>query len=272
MKKITIRISVIILTIGCILALIGWFKGGRQKLLHMGGDPSLAQNKKTEHNLNSFNKINATLSTYSLKIRSGNEFKIQTKGIDPKRLKYSVNDNQLELKQSETKSSFIFDRISIFDTNQTVTITVPKNTKLKSGSINTESGDFSIDQMNFDALKVQLSDGNFHSKNSSLNNAVLHSSDDGDINFTDTALNNFKATLNDGDFSMKKGSFKNNNSISSNDGGITIYNIPDAEYHLTNDDGANYLFGKSKDHYISSKNTNANKVFINNNDGDNTVK
>lgn len=271
MKKIIVRIGGIFLAIGCVLALIGWFSGGKQKLLHASFDSQTTKYKNTTNKLESFDRIHATLPTADLQIKSGKSFQIETKGINPKYVKYHVKNNQLDLKQSDHFEMSFFNISTSSSPDSKITITVPEKTTLKSSVISAGEGDVTFSHTDFDKLSAKLSEGDFNSTKNTLKDSTIKS-DEGDVDFTNTRLANLEAILAEGDFSAKKGSFKGNNSISVNEGDSTISGIHDAAYHLSGDEGDNSLFDNESSHNLSSKKESSNKVFVHTDEGDNTVK
>ena len=235
---------------GIILYGIGSFAGGKDYVRAadlntlstsaMKDESSYSILAKTQ--IDDYHNLTVNLNILDLKVvPSGDEHFYISYNVNSDKQKsaltYNVENDTLTLKETDSsKGSFVHVDINFLtdlfhdkdtpDSEDSVTLYVPENTKLKKLNLNSDMSDIQIASVNADSGTIKTASGDIELKSCDLNNIAL-TSDMGDITIKGSNLNTCTLTSNSGDFECSNITFNGDNSITSDMGEVDIESSTD---------------------------------------------
>ena len=220
------KIGWIVLIVGLVAVLIGYFNHGDRSVEVVNGRPQIQRHGNWELTRRSFKSVDLDIATDDVTIRQGDRFQVHYQGQTNHRPTVSVQGHRLVIKQTATGA----DHVSLFSGgafSDHLTITVPRGTVINGGRIKLTDGDLAVTGV--DLKDVQL-------KNTS-----------GDISLSNLQLANGQARLTDGDFDADQlrvqGHYRVDNASGDND----VHGDQIGACRLYSADGDNEVNGHDRD-------------------------
>lgn len=235
---------------GIILYGIGSFAGGKDYVRAadlntlstsaMKDESSYSILAKTQ--IDDYHNLTVNLNILDLKVvPSGDEHFYISYNVNSDKQKsaltYNVENDTLTLKETDSsKGSFVHVDVDFLadlfhdkdtpDSEDSITLYMPKNTKLKKLNLNSDMSEIQITSVNADSGAIKTASGDIELESCDLNNIDL-TSDMGDITIKGSNLNTCTLTSNSGDFECSNITFNGDNSITSDMGEVDIESSTD---------------------------------------------
>lgn len=174
-------------------------------------------------------------------LKTGNEFKVQSKFPGHQKTKITNQDGQIKISHPHQKHQWGI-KISFNDPKSVITVTVPKNVKLTDLKINSQAADIQLDS------PIQKL------------NIASHS---GDVKIKNTNPQDLKINSESGDVNLNNSKFKTIN-VDSESGDIKAHDLTADDLTLNSESGDVKI--------INQKVNNYDQVTINSDSGDVTIK
>ncbi|MGV0167071.1 DUF4097 family beta strand repeat-containing protein [Furfurilactobacillus sp. WILCCON 0119] len=303
MKR-TFKIGIWVLVVGVILIMIGAITHSfRDVTYNKNFRPELAQTKTVTKHVKAFDTLTVNLKSSQLRVKEGDEFRVQMRGESKALPTVEQTGKTLKITQHRSENQHVqwgFENneggLINFSANdgkmadRTVVVTVPRGTKLNvinahndDGSIRmtdvstkkltvNSNSDVSLETMTIEKPTTIKADG-VYVENVTLTNPQITSSDD--VALKNVTLNQGTIKLNNGDFRMHDGSFTGVVSVFNDDGDNTVVGADHSKgYIISHTSGGNALFDQANSDggQLQQNETNADRLQLNTNDGDNSVK
>lgn len=193
----------------------------------------------------SFQNISVNLDTIDLRIKQGEKFKVSYNGAENRKPKIYMENNTLYVKDNR---KWVFNIIGFgFHNQDTVQITVPKNTELGKVTLQSDVSDFSLSDLSIQRLIANVDTGDMDMKNASIKDAKLES-DTGDQILDQVTLQNAILQTDTGSIKMncigEKSDYAMN--FSTDVGDITV-NGKEYDHNYNNDSDGNYMIQAQTD-------------------------
>ena len=230
---------------GIILYGIGSFAGGKDYVRAADLNTLSTSAIKDENSssilaktqIDDYHNLNVDLNILDLKVvPSGDEHFYISYNVNSDKQKsaltYNVENDTLTLKETDSsKGSFVHVDVDFLadlfhdkdtpDSEDSITLYMPENTKLKKLNLNSDMSEIQITSVNTDSGSIKTASGDIELKSCNLNNIAL-TSDMGDITIKRSTLDTCDFTSNSGDFECKDVTFKGDTSITSDMGEVEI--------------------------------------------------
>lgn len=238
-----------------------------------------------------FSKLDVTASSADVVIKQGQHYTVSYYGKKTHAVRARVKDGVLKVTQtSVTHSKFSNFHIGNNSDDERFIITVPKGSTIskikghvnndlvinrvpiKKVTLDSNSGDISVLNSEFDSGKIATASGDISIRRSSLLNTKLMAQS-GDIDLTQTSLTKGNATLSSGDFSGHRLTITGHYTVTNQSGDNTIIKSKIDGAKLTTTSGTNKLKRRVSDGgSLEQKLDSPNIVFLRSVSGDNTIK
>lgn len=239
----------------------------------------------------SFKKIDLTASSADVVIKQGQHYTVSYYGKKSHAVHAKVKNGTLKVTQTPVTHSKMFNfHIKNNVDDDRCVITIPKNTTIsslkshvnndlvinhvtaKKVALDSNSGDISVLNSEFDGGNVSTTSGDIAIRRSSLLNTKL-SATSGDIELFRTSLTKGTASLSSGDFNANRLSITGHYTITNQSGDNTITKSAIDGAKLTNQSGKNKLKHQTSNGGSLKQNLDEpNVVYLRNASGDNTIK
>ncbi|MCH5462041.1 DUF4097 domain-containing protein [Lactobacillus sp. LC28-10] len=309
MKK-TFITGIIILIIGGIMLAIGIGQGGIKSIYW---DNGLKTDRSTSYSrdIKNVDTINIEGSNYGpIAIHQGNVAKVTVHAQKSNQIKTSISGHTLSI-SGHSRTHFMFDDFSIDNGSQTIDVTVPKKTQIKTidnrgemslhvtdltveslkstgyGDLNLENmrvvkeleiphqnyGDITMNGVTFDQGLNIDSSGDIAIRNSHFNggDSRIHSGD-GDVDLVNNRWQNLSVTSSDGDLNLEDQLVKDTLTANTTDGDIIARIIPRAGIVIhANSSDGDTSIYGKSRHQYGEVKTNGQSFELTSSDGDVTV-
>ncbi|KPN95346.1 DUF4097 family beta strand repeat-containing protein [Lysinibacillus sp. ZYM-1] len=220
-------IAMTMIALGILLALVGYFSGGRWLFikdddgLHVPGSNKLVSES---HNLDKFTNINIVNDYGDIVIvASDDKYKLETNVLEQQDVSYHVEDGTLRIEtKAKKKNSFQFGLASF--SSPSIKLYVPTDTKLETIVIDSEFGDTSLSGLHYQQLTLIQNYGDI-TFNDITGEKTEITQDFGDLTFKQYASNGVNIESQHGDIDIV-GTLNGSSTITSSFG--------DATFHLQN--------------------------------------
>lgn len=217
------HIAITMIAFGILLALIGYFSGGKWSLVLTDEGIQLPENNTLVNNsykLDDFTYINAINHYGDVEIVASDRFALETSVIKDDDVTYSVKDHTLTVEtKSKKKNGFQFG-FGSFRT-PSIKIYVPSDVKLKNVVLNSNFGDITIRGLNYQELTLIEDFGDILFKDITGDKTEITQSF-GDIQLQQFSSNGFVVESEHGDVNID-GTLNGQSTITSNFGDTTLH-------------------------------------------------
>lgn len=284
--------GLIILVVGLVFVLGGYFFHGKKSVVFHGFKPMIEENIDRTANSYQFDKIKLRLTDTNVRIEQGSEYAVHYHGRSDMRPQLKEQDGELTLTgtTSETKHGMLIGN----DLGEPrITITVPKDKKLKKLQVQTSGGDFQVrgisakkvdlnlddsdeaylNGVDFGGGQIKLNDTDFSVVNKSVFKQVAVKAYDTDWDISSMTVNGGSAYLDDGDFTAHNLTVKQKYQVTNSEDSNVVTNAK-ADGFVLKGGEHNSLYGKTDSDYLE-KNPQAKNVLklrILSSDGSNVIK
>lgn len=248
MKR-TLKIGLVVLIVGLITLVAGWYGHGFQDVtFNQQRRPELVDTKTVKHNIAEFDKLQVDVKDCQVRLKTGDKYSVSMRTTSKSVPTVKQVGKKLVIKQahptnSVTGWSFGDDEGGLFGfgsitkdglPNRTIVITVPKDKKLQQVKMHTETGALRLTDVNVSDLAVSAGDninlekmGQIDHLTVSANDGRLEMSDltamnpsvsAGSVSLTNVILNQGTFKVTDDTFTMQNGGFSGIVNVT-NDGG-----------------------------------------------------
>lgn len=209
MKHLLKKISFVALGLvlaGIVLTTCGWLAGGSLSFEYIPKERKFVTEadenfKYKEESLDAFSNMEMKLDAMNIVLREGENFTISYPDTDYDKIKIAV-ENDILIVKSSTKakiSFFSFDTQSIKD--RTITVTVPKGTRLKMFNGKTDAGNITFENITSDRVSFDVDCGNITLLNTILGDMDMEL-DAGNCEVIDSSINHLSAELDAGNIEL----------------------------------------------------------------------
>jgi len=217
------HIAITMIAFGILLALIGYFSGGKWSLVLTDEGIQLPENNTLVNNsykLDDFTYINAINHYGDVEIVASDRFALETSVIKDDDVTYSVKDHTLTVEtKSKKKNGFQFG-FGSFRT-PSIKIYVPSDVKLKNVVLNSNFGDITIRGLNYQELTIIEDFGDILFKDITGDKTEITQTF-GDIQLQQFSSNGFVVESEHGDVNID-GTLNGQSTITSNFGDTTLH-------------------------------------------------
>lgn len=233
MKKLS-RISLILIGIGLILAITGFFMGGKLGIVRDNSKFKVFDSKETvikNEELSSFKSIDITSNFNNIDIIKSDRYaiEIQYEG-DNSEINYTIKDEKLVIEESKVKNKGINIDFRIGDSQipRYIKVYVPSNVDLDSIDVKSDNanitmndlsasdillhceyGNINAENINTDIFKVEMDNGNINIKKLNSNNNAVLKNLYGNIEINDSTFNKLSNDVTNGSLNMENTSIDN---------------------------------------------------------------
>lgn len=233
MKKLS-RISLILIGIGLILALTGFFMGGKLGIVRDNSKFKVFDSKETvikNEELSSFKSIDITSNFNNIDIIKSDRYAIemQYEG-DNSEVNYTIKDEKLVIEESKLKNKGINIDFRIGDSQipRYIKVYVPSGVDLDSIDVKSDNanitmndiiasdillhceyGNINAENINTDIFKVEMDNGNINIKKLNSNNNAVLKNLYGNIQINDSTFNKLSNDVTNGSLNMENTSIDN---------------------------------------------------------------
>jgi len=217
------HIAITMIAFGILLALVGYFSGGKWSVVLTDEGIQLPENNTLVNNsykLDDFSNLNVINHYGDVEIVASDRFALETNVIKDDDMTYSMKDHTLTVEtKSKKKNGLQFGFFSF--SNPSIKIYVPSDVKLKTVVLNSNFGDLTIRGLNYQELTLIEDFGDIIFKNTTGDKTEITQSF-GDIKLQQFSSNSFVAESEHGDINID-GTLNGQSTITSNFGDTTLH-------------------------------------------------
>ncbi|GAB0166706.1 DUF4097 family beta strand repeat-containing protein [Lysinibacillus sp. CTST325] len=217
------HIAITMIALGVLLALVGYFSGGKWSFVVNGEGIQLPENNKLVNNsykLDDFTNLNIINHYGDVEIVTSNRYALETNVIKDDDVTYSIKDNTLTVEtKSKKKNGFEFGFFS--SRTPSIKIYVPSDVKLKTVILDSNFGDTTIRGLNYQELNLIGDFGDILFKDTTGGKTEITQSF-GDMRLQQFSSNGFVAESEHGDINID-GTLNGQSTITSNFGDATLH-------------------------------------------------
>lgn len=197
-----------------------------------------------------FDRVKTDFSSFDLKIKAGNSYKVEYHGPAYIKPEIKLDDDTLEITEPDLREKEIkrWEKGSFkielnFSTKASVTVTVPKNRPLEELDLKLRSGNVDLSDFASDEIELESASGNLTVEDIRVGSfdATVNS---GDIVFDNVRLDDSEISLTSGNFKLLNSRIMNQMSIATVSGDNLVQNTQVAEANLHTVSGDNRIFGE----------------------------
>ncbi|OXS76064.1 hypothetical protein B1B04_03450 [Lysinibacillus sp. KCTC 33748] len=234
------HIAITMIAFGILLALVGYFSGGKWSLVLTDEGIQLPENDTLLNNsykLDDFTNINVINHYGDVEIVASDRFALETNVIKDNDVTYSIKDHTLTVETKSKKKNGL--QIGFFSfRNPSIKIYVPSDVTLKTVVLNSNFGDTTIRGLNYLELTLTEDFGDIIFKDTTGDKTEITQSF-GDIKLQQFSSNGFVVESEHGDINID-GTLNGQSTITSNFGDTTLRlqnKIGELGYELQTDFG-----------------------------------
>lgn len=234
------HIAITMIAFGILLALVGYFSGGKWSLVLTDEGIQLPENNTLLNNsykLDDFTNINVINHYGDVEIVASDRFALETNVIKDNDVTYSIKDHTLTVETKSKKKNGL--QIGFFSFgNPSIKIYVPSDVTLKTVVLNSNFGDTTIRGLNYQELTLTEDFGDIIFKDTTGDKTEITQSF-GDIKLQQFSSNGFVVESEHGDINID-GTLNGQSTITSNFGDTTLRlqnKIGELGYELQTDFG-----------------------------------
>jgi len=217
------HIAITMIAFGILLALVGYFSGGKWSFVLTDEGIQLPENNtlvNNSYNLEDFSNLNVINHYGDVEIVASDRFALETNVIKDDDVTYSMKAHTLTVEtKSKKKNGFQFGFGSF--RNPSIKIYVPSDVKLKTVVLNSNFGDITIRGLNYQELTLIEDFGDILFKDTTGDKTEITQSF-GDIKLQQFSSNGFVAESEHGDINID-GTLNGQSTITSNFGDTTLH-------------------------------------------------
>ena len=217
------HIAITMIALGVLLALVGYFSGGKWSFEINDGGIQLPENNKLVSNsyeLDDFTNLNIMNHYGDVEIVTSDRYALETNVMNDDDVTYSIKDKTLTVEtKSKKKNRFQFG-FSSFRT-PSIKIFVPADVKLKTVVLDSNFGDTTIHGLQYQELKLIEDFGDILLKDTTGDKTEITQSF-GDMKLQQFSSNGFVAESEHGDMNID-GTLNGQSTITSNFGDATLH-------------------------------------------------
>lgn len=217
------HIAITMIALGILLALVGYFSGGKWSFEINDEGIQLPENNKLVNNsyeLDDFTNLNIINPYGDVEIVTSDRYALETNVINVDDVTYSMKDHTLTVEtKSKKKNRFQFGFTSF--RTPSIKIYVPADVKLKTVVLNSNFGDTTIHGLQYEELKLIEDFGDILLKDTTGDKTEITQSF-GDMKLQQFSSNGFAAESEHGDMNID-GTLNGQSTITSNFGDATLH-------------------------------------------------
>jgi len=216
------HIAMTMIAFGILLALVGYFSGGKWSFvlndegIHVPKNNNLVNNS---YELNDFTSINIVNDYGDVEIVTSDRYALETNVVEDDDITYSIKDNTLTIETKGKKKNDLQLGFGSFNT-PSITIYVPADVKLNTVVLNSNFGDTTIRDLNYQQLNLTGDYGDIILKNTTGDKTEITQSF-GDMKLQQFSSNGFVVESENGDINID-GTLNGQSTITSNFGNTTL--------------------------------------------------
>lgn len=216
------HIAMTMIAFGILLALVGYFSGGKWSFVLTDEGIQVPKNNNLVNNsyeLDDFTSINIVNDYGDVEIVTSDRYALETNVVEDDDITYSIKDKTLTIETKGKKKNELQLGFGSFNT-PSITIYVPKDVKLKTVDIDSNFGDMTIRDLNYQQLNLIENYGDILFKNTTGDKTeITHSF--GDMKLQQFSSNGFVVESENGDINID-GTLNGQSTITSNFGDTTL--------------------------------------------------
>ncbi|MFF6015532.1 DUF4097 family beta strand repeat-containing protein [Lysinibacillus fusiformis] len=217
-------IAMTIIALGILLALVGYFSGGRWFIIkdedgiHVPGSNKLVSES---YNLDKFTSINIANDYGDITVvATEDQYKLETNVLEQQDVSYRIEDGTLQIEtKAKKKNGFEFGFSSF--SSPSIKIYVPANTNLKTIVIDSDFGDTTLRGLHYQQLNLMQNYGDITFNNITGENTEI-TQDFGDLTFKQYSSNGVNIESEHGDIHIA-GTLNGTSTITSSFGDATLH-------------------------------------------------
>ncbi|KOP80619.1 hypothetical protein AMS59_04390 [Lysinibacillus sp. FJAT-14745] len=217
------HIAITMIALGVLLALVGYFSGGKWSFVINDEGIQLPESNKLVNNsykLDDFTNLNIINHYGDVEIVTSDHYALETNVIKDDDVTYSIKDNTLTVEtKSKKKNGFEFGFFSF--STPSIKIYVPSDVKLKTVVLNSNFGDTTIRGLKYQELNLIEEFGDILLKDTTGDKTEITQSF-GDMKLQQFSSNGFVAESEHGDINID-GTLNGQSTITSNFGDATLH-------------------------------------------------
>ncbi|MGA3598536.1 DUF4097 family beta strand repeat-containing protein [Lysinibacillus agricola] len=216
------HIAMTMIAFGILLALVGYFSGGKWSFvlndegIHVPKNNNLVNNS---YELDDFTSINIVNDYGDVEIVTSDRYALETNVVEDDDITYSIKDNTLTIETKGKKKNDLQLGFGSFNT-PSIKIYVPADVKLNTVVLNSNFGDTTIRDLNYQQLNLTGDYGDIILKNTTGDKTEITQSF-GDMKLQQFSSNGFVVESENGDINID-GTLNGQSSITSNFGDTTL--------------------------------------------------
>ncbi|MEY9979825.1 DUF4097 family beta strand repeat-containing protein [Lysinibacillus sp. RC79] len=217
------HIAITMIAFGILLALVGYFSGGKWNFVLTDEGIQLPENNKLVNNsykLDDFTNLNIINHYGDVEIVTSDRYALETNVINNDDVTYSIKDNTLTVETKAKKKNGLEFGFGSFRT-PSIKIYVPSDVKLKTVILDSNFGDTTIRGLNYQELNLIEDFGDIIFKDTSGDKTEITQSF-GDMKLQQFSSNGFVAESEHGDINID-GTLNGQSTITSNFGDATLH-------------------------------------------------
>ncbi|MGE7915951.1 DUF4097 family beta strand repeat-containing protein [Lysinibacillus xylanilyticus] len=216
------HIAMTMIAFGILLALVGYFSGGKWSFVLTDEGIQVPKNNNLvnhSYELDDFTSINIVNDYGDVEIVTSNRYALETNVVEDDDITYNIKDNTLTIETKGKKKNGLQFGFGSFNT-RSITIYVPKDVKLKTVDIDSNFGDMTIRDLNYQQLNLIENYGDIIFKNTTGDKTAITQSF-GDVKLQQFSSNGFVVESENGDINID-GTLNGQSTITSNFGDTTL--------------------------------------------------
>ena len=216
------HIAMTMIAFGILLALVGYFSGGKWSFMLTDEGIQVPKNNNLvnhSYELDDFTSINIVNDYGNVEIVTSDRYALETNVVEDDDITYSIKDKALTIETKGKKKNELQFGFGSFNT-PSITIYVPKDVKLKTVDIDSNFGDMTIRDLNYQQLNLIKNYGDILFKNTTGDKTDITQSF-GDMKLQQFSSNGFVVESENGDINID-GTLNGQSTITSNFGDTTL--------------------------------------------------
>lgn len=217
------HIAITMIAFGILLALVGYFSGGKWSFVLNDEGIQLPENNKLVNNsykLDDFTNLNVINHYGDVEIVTSDHYALDTKVVNDDDVTYSIKDNTLTVETKGRKKNGLEFGFGNFRT-PSIKIYVPSDVKLKTVVLDSNFGDTTIRGLNYQELNLIEDFGDIIFKDTTGDKTEITQSF-GDMKLQQFSSNGFVVESEHGDINID-GTLNGQSTITSNFGDATLH-------------------------------------------------